>query len=297
MEWLTCIRKTIGFVEAHLLDDIHAQDLARQVHVSPFLLQRGFSVVTGFGLAEYIRNRRLHLAAIDLVKSGEKVIDIAFRYGYETPESFAKAFSRFHGATPSQVRNGQAAPRSFLPLSVNIQIHGGNEMNCKIAPMFPFKVIGFQKEFAYDGANDGIPAFWDEICAKYAANVYAGNPPANPYEKALVDNCIGEYGVCIDDLGDGKFRYLVAGKYTGGEVPEGMVVYEFPRGDWAIFNCIGPVPEALQSLNTRIFREWLPGNPEYELCGNANVEWYDCVNGEKNDPDYHSSIWVPVKRK
>ncbi|MBQ2031640.1 MAG: GyrI-like domain-containing protein, partial [Lachnospiraceae bacterium] len=63
----------------------------------------------------------------------------------------------------------------------------------------------------------------------------------------------------IDDIGGGKFRYLVAGKYTGGSVPEGMVVYEFPRSDWAVFNCIGPIPEALQSMNTRIFREWLYG--------------------------------------
>ena len=170
-------------------------------------------------------------------------------------------------------------------------------MDCKITPMFPFKVIGFQKEFDNETAYTEIPKFWDEICEKYALGVYAGNAPANPYEQALVDNCIGEYGVCIDDIGGGKFRYLVAGKYTGGDVPEGMVVYEFPGSDWAVFNCIGPVPDALQRVNTRIFREWLPGNPEYELCGNASVEWYDCVNGEKTDPDYHSAIWVPVKRK
>ena len=170
-------------------------------------------------------------------------------------------------------------------------------MDYRITPMFPFKVIGFQKEFDNETAYTEIPKFWDEICEKYAYNVYAGNAPANPYEQALVDNCIGEYGVCIDDIGGGKFRYLVAGKYTGGDVPEGMVVYEFPRSDWAVFNCIGPIPDALQSVNTRIFREWLPGNPEYEFCGNASVEWYDCVNGEKTDPDYHSAIWVPVKRK
>ena len=112
-----------------------------------------------------------------------------------------------------------------------------------------------------------------------------------------MENCIGEYGVCIDDIGEDKFRYLVAGKYTGGEVPEGMVVYEFPRGDWAVFDCIGPIPEALQSLNTQIVKEWLPGNPDYELCGNASAEWYDCVNGEKTDKDYHSAIWIPVKKK
>ena len=145
-------------------------------------------------------------------------------------------------------------------------------MDYKITPMFPFKVIGFQKVFDNETAYAEIPKFWEEICEKYAYNVYAGNAPSNPCEQALVDNCIGEYGVCIDDIGDGKFRYLVAGRYTGGDVPEGMVVYEFPRSDWAVFDCIGPIPEALQSVNTRIFKEWLPGNPEYELCGNASVE-------------------------
>ncbi len=297
MEWLTCIRKAIDYMEEHLRDDINVQDVADQVYLSPFFLQRGFSLLTGYGIGEYLRNRRLYEAALDLLKTNDKVIDIAFRYAYDTPESFAKAFSRFHGATPSQVRAGQSQIRTFVPLKINIMIQGGNQMDYKIEPMFPFKVIGFQREFDNETAYAEIPKFWDEICEKYAANVYAGNAPANPYEQALVDNCIGEYGICIDDIGGGRFRYLIAGKYTGGDVPEGMAVYEFPGCNWAVFNCIGPIPETLQRVNTRIFNEWLPGNPEYELCGNASVEWYDCINGEKTDPDYHSAIWVPVKKK
>ena len=252
--------------------------------------------MTGYGIGEYIRNRRLYQAARDLKETEDKVIDIALRYCYETPESFTRAFSRFHGATPSQVREG-AAGKVFLPLTIKLSVQGGSQMDVKIAPMFPFKVIGFQKIFDNETAYAEIPRFWNEICEKYANRVYAGNAPANPYEQALVDNCIGEYGVCIDDIGGGKFRYLIAGKYTGGAVPEGMVVYEFPWNEWAVFNCIGPNPQTLQSVNTRIFSEWLPGNPDYELSGNATVEWYDCVNGEMTDPDYHSAIWVPVKRK
>ena len=297
MEFLTTIRTAIDYMETHLEDYITAQDVADHVGISPYYLQKGFSLMTGYGIGEYIRNRRLYLAALDLKDTQDKVIDIALRYCYETPESFTKAFSRFHGASPSQVRGHKAPTTPFQRLTITLTIQGGNHMDYKITPMFPFKVIGFQKEFDNETAYAEIPKFWDEICAKYAANVYAGNPPANPYEQALVDNCIGEYGVCIDDIGGGRFRYLVAGKYAGGEVPEGMVVYEFPRCDWAVFNCIGPIPESLQTVNTRIFREWLPGNPEYELCGNANVEWYDCVNGEKTDSDYHSAIWIPVKRK
>ena len=296
MEWLSAIRTAIDYMENHLSDNISAQDVAGQVYLSPFFLQRGFSLMTNYGIGEYLRNRRLYRAALDLQRTDEKVIDIALRYGYETPESFTKAFSRFHGATPSQVREG-AAVNVFLPLTIKISIQGGHQMEYKISPMFPFTVIGFQKVFDNETAYAEIPKFWDEICEKYAFNVYAGNAPANPYEQALMDNCIGEYGVCIDDIGGGQFRYLVAGKYTGGNVPEGMVVYEFPRSNWAVFDCIGPIPEALQTVNTRIFNEWLPGNPDYELCGNASVEWYDCVNGEKSDPDYHSAIWVQVRKK
>ncbi len=277
MDWLTNIRTAIDYIERHLSDNISAQDVADQVYISPFFLQKGFSLMTGYGIGEYIRNRRLYRAALDLKETDDKVIDIAFRYGYETPESFTKAFSRFHGASPTQVLGG-AAINTFLPLTIKLSIQGGNQMDYKNIRMFPFKVIGFQKEFDNETAYSEIPKFWDEICEKYACNVYAGNAPANPCEQALADYCIGEYGVCIDDIGGGKFRYLVAGKYTGGEIPEGMVVYEFPGSDWAVFNCIGPIPEALQSVNTQIFREWLPGNPEYDLCGNASVEWYDCVN-------------------
>ncbi|MBQ7646934.1 MAG: AraC family transcriptional regulator [Clostridia bacterium] len=295
MEWLTCIRTAIEFAEKHLEEDISAQDAADRVFISPFFLQRGFALFTGYGFGEYIRNRRLYQAAVDLKETDDRVIDIALRYCYDTPESFSKAFSRFHGATPVQVRGG-APFRTFLPLKINISIHGGNNMDYKITPMFSFKVIGFQKIFDIDTAYTEIPKYWDEICEKYAYNVYAGNPPANACEKALMDNCIGEYGVCIDDAGPGRFRYLIAGRYMGGEVPEGMALYEFPRSDWAVFNSVGPMPEALQTVNTQIFREWLPGNPEYELCGNASVEWYDCT-GEKTAPDFRSAIWVPVKKR
>ena len=296
MEWLDSVRRSIDFIEKHLEDDITISDVANHVSISHYFLERGFSVMTGYSIGEYLRNRRLYQAALDLQKSKDKIIDIAYKYCYDTPESFTKAFSRFHGTTPKEVREG-AKINVFLPLIININISGGKQMDYKIAPMFPIKLIGFQKIFDMETSYKEIPKFWDEICEKYANNVYLGKEPANPYEKAIIDNCIGEYGVCIDDLEDGKFRYLIAGRYAGGEVPEGMIVYEFPRMTWAIFDCIGPNPKTLQSVNTRIFKEWLPGNPDYEIDGNATVEWYDCINGEMTDPDYHSAIWIPVKKK
>ena len=296
MEWLTCIRKTIEIIENNLKSNLSAQDIAKEVYLSPFFLQKGFSVLTGYTLSEYIRNRKLYEAGLELQTTDAKVIDIAFDYGYETPESFTKAFTRFHGVSPTQVRLG-ATIRTFLPLKMSINLYGGHEMKVKITKLFPFKVIGFAKEFTFENAHTEIPKFWDEICEKYANNVYAGNPPANPLEKALMDNCIGEYGVCIDDLKSGKILYLIAGKYTGGEIPEGLTLHEFPAGEWAIFECLGPMPKAIQDMSDKVFKEWLPNNPDYELCGNASIEWYDCVNGEKTDEDYRSAIWLPIKRK
>lgn len=295
MEWMTTIRQSLDYIEKNLMDVKSPEEVARNVHISEMYLQKGFQIMTGFTIGEYIRNRRLYIAACRLVETDEKIIDIALDCGYESPESFTKAFSRFHGASPSQIRSGLAAFRTFLPLRISISIQGGSQMEFKIKKMFPFKVIGFQREFTNENAYREIPKFWDEICEKYVKNVYAGNPPANAFEKAIMDNCIGEYGICVDDIGEGRFRYIIAGKYSGGDVPEGMVTYEFPMNDWVVFDCIGPMPESLQSLNTRIFSEWLPGNSDYELSGNANIEWYDCANGEKTDPDYHSAIWIPVK--
>lgn len=297
MEWLTCIRKTVEYIEEHLHDDISVQDVSRAVNVSPMFLQKGFSIMTGYGIGEYLRNRRLYQAAIDLCNTEDRIIDIAYSYVYETPESFTKAFSRFHGSTPSQIRLKEAPIKTFLPLKINITISGGYEMEYKIMSMSGFKVIGFEKNFTVENADDEIPMFWNEMFQKYAKNICEGNAPANPYEKAIVENGIGEYGICIDDENTGKLRYLIAGKYSDEEIPEGMSVFEFPEGEWAIFDCIGAMPDALQSLSDRIFKEWLPGNPDYEINGNASVEWYDCTNGDKTDPNYHSAVWIPVKKK
>lgn len=177
MEWLTCIRTAIDYMEKHLEENISVQDVAKQVYMSSFFLQKGFSLMTGYGLSEYIRNRRLYRAAIDLQKTEDKIIDIAFRYCYETPESFTKAFARFHGASPSQVRN-DASIKTFFPLIIKISIQGGNQMDYRIKTMFPLKVIGFQKTFDNETAYTEITKFWNKICEKYAKNVCAGNTPA-----------------------------------------------------------------------------------------------------------------------
>ena len=296
MEWLTCIRKTIDIIEENLTEKISARDIANKVFISEFLLQKGFSLMTGYSISEYIKCRRLYLAAVDIQRGNDKIIDIALKYCYETPESFTKAFTRFHGATPTQVRAG-ACINIFLPLKINVIISGGNKMNVKITSIPSFDVIGFSKEFSCENSFNTIPAFWDEIFPKYA-HLYSGIAPTNATEEAFFSNNVGEYGICIDNIGkEGRLSYMIAGKYVGGEVPEGMILYNIKGGEWAIFDCIGPMPDSIQNTTTRIYNEWLPLNPDYELCGDAMIEWYDPNCSDTSDPNYHSAVWVPVKRK
>lgn len=297
MEWLTCIKGAINYVESHLLTIQSVEEVAEQVHISPMYLQRGFQIMTGYTIGEYIRNRKLYNAALDIIKSKEKIIEVAYKYGYETPESFTKAFTRFHGVTPSELRKDRQLIKTFLPLRINVIIQGGEKMDFTVEKVVGFKVIGFVKEFSFETSYGEIPKFWDEVFKKHVASSMAGNAPANEIEQAIYDNRIGEFGVCIDDIGkDGKFRYMIAGRYMGGNVPAEMEIYEFQDVEWAKFKCIGAMPEAMQTVNTQIWKDWLPGNTEYELAGKYNVEWYSS-SGKTTDNDYQSEIWIPVNKK
>lgn len=296
MEWTESLRSAISYMEEHLLDCISVENVADKVHISSFYLQKGFKIMTGYSICEYIRYRRLYLAALDVIADKEKVIDLAFKYGYETPESFTKAFSRFHGVSPMKLKGDAGRIKTFLPLKISILIQGGNDMDYVVEKMEGFKVIGFERDFSFEAGYQEIPKFWDEFWGKYMKPLLGSGKPGNEVEQVICDCLIGEYGVCIDDIGkDGKFRYLIAGTYKGGEVPKNMTVYEFPDMEWAKFRCTGSMPGSLQSVNTKVFKEWLPGNPKYEIAMGANIEWYS--KGDTSALDYESSIWVPVKRK
>lgn len=297
MEWITCLRSTIDYMEDHLMDDLCMEDIAQHVHVSSVYLQKGFQLITGYALSEYLRNRRLFKAALELQLPGRRVTDVALDYGYETPESFAKAFSRFHGIAPSEVKKHPERIRPFHPLQLNIIIKGGDNMNHTVERKTAFQLIGFCREFSFQTSFGEIPGFWDEVFETYTRPLMEGAQPETPIQEAVCKHRIGEFGLCIDDIGkEGKFRYLIGGRYQGGPVPEGLTVYNVSELDWAVFKCTGPLPGALQSTNTQIFSEWLPGNPDYELDGHLNVEWYSPM-GMTDDPDYQSAIWIPVKKK
>lgn len=316
MEWLASLRKSIDYMEEHLLTDIGAREVADAVHISPFYFQKGFKIMTGYSIGEYLRNRRLYLAGLDVIKGGdasrgsipcrernnkgveEKIIDLAYKYGYDTPESFTRAFSRFHGVSPMRLRDQPYRIRVFLPLTVEISIKGGNKMDFSIEKREAMKMIGFERTFSYDNSYQEIPKFWDEFRKRYCGEGCScgdGSAQEEEIRQTIAECMVGEFGVCLDDVEDGKqFRYYIAGAYQGGKVPEGMKVFEIPASEWAKFKCTGAMPDSLQTVNTRIFSEWLPGNQEFEMALPLNIEWYS--GKDTGSSEYESAIWIPVKR-
>lgn len=266
MEWISCIHKTIKYIEENLLEENCAEKALREIYMSPMLFNKGFQILTGYSPSTYVRNRRLYLAGKEIKETDRKILDIALDYGFETAESFTKAFTRFHGSNPTQVRQG-ADLHVFLPLKINLSVYGGDQLKCTVRHMEQIKIAGYVREFASEDAREKIPGFWDEVLAK--------------------DNSAGEYALCIDDMGKEKFHYLIGKKIDDEKISDGIEIYVLPEQDWAVFECHGKNPEAIQSLDEKIWKEWLPGNSEYELDGNINVEWY----GKNQD----SAVWLPVK--
>ena len=234
---------------------------------------------------EYVRNRRLSLAGGDLATTNMKIIDVAMKYGYDSPDSFTKAFLRFHGISPTMVRKNNATLKTFAPLILKISLKGGCLMNYRIIEKESFTVLGASAKFDYETCKQEIPKFWQEHYAK-------GN---GKY-------VCGMFGINIDEkMGHDSFEYLIADLYDPNrEIPEGFVTRTIPAFTWAVFFCDGPVSEALQDVNTKIFSEWLPALKEYEFAAGYCVEMYDDPDKYPKgtqDEKYHSEIWIPIRKK
>lgn len=285
MGWLEGISDAISYIEEHITEDITIEEIAKKAYLSPFYFQKGFAILCGFTVGEYIRRRRLALAASDIVSTDERIIDIALKYGYDSPDSFTKAFTRFHGATPVAVRRDGAMVKSFAPLKIKFSLEGGYIMDYRIIEKDAFTVMGATRTFKNETAAEEIPQFWTE-------HYKAGN---GKY-------VCGMYGVCIDvGVGSDEFEYLIADNYDPSkEIPEGFVTRTIPKHTWAVFPCRGPMPKAIQEVNRRIYSEWLPNCRDYEIAAGFNIEMYtdvnDCPKGNQ-DENYYTEVWIPVKKK
>lgn len=276
--WTEGIQNAVSYIEENLTEELRIEDIAARAYVSAFHFQRIFSVLCGHTVGEYIRNRRLSLAAEELSSGDARVIDVAYKYGYESPDSFSRAFTRFHGISPSAAKEKGAELRAFAPLRIHLTLKGGTVMEYKIVEKSAFTVIGRSGMFNTETSYQEIPEFW-----------------AEHYRNGGGEIICGMYGVCMDS--DGKnFEYLIADDYRPWkEVPSGYITRVIPAGTWAVFPCRGALPKALQDVNTQIWTEWLPSCKEYKLGGNYNLEVY--LTPPQPDPnDNYCEIWVPVEK-
>lgn len=283
MGWVEGIGEAVRCIEENISGELTIGGIAKRALMSPYYFQKGFAMLCGMTVGEYIRQRRLTLAGSQLVSGGEKVIDIALQYGYDSPDSFTKAFTRFHGATPTAVRKEGAMVRSLAPLTIKLSLEGGYLMDYRITQKEAFTLRGVSKVFRYDTAFDEIPGFWAE-------HVGSGEGRA----------VCGMYGVCLEGDKD-AFEYLIADDCDSRtDTPEGLVTKTIPGHTWAVFACRGALPNSLQEVNRRIFSQWLPGCKEYEIASGINIEMYSDPSGfprGNQDENYYSEIWIPVRKK
>ncbi len=286
MKWISRLTECVEYIDAHLTDEIDVDVLCNMACLSRMYFFRMFEAVTGTGYREYVRNRKMTLAAKDLQTSDAKVIDVAFKYGYSSSEAFSRAFKSVHGVSPSLVKEDGISLKSYGKLTFNISINGDEQINYRIEKKEAFCVIGLVCHTSEDDGRNyvEIPAFWQEQHS-------SGN-----YQKLC--SSVGDpdycFGICMDyEFGTNEFDYWVAVPYDKDEqvFESGYAKRVIEAATWAVFEVVGPMPDAMQAVWKKIFREWLPATG-YEIAYGPQVEYYSQDDGNKED--YYSEIWIPL---
>ncbi len=289
MDWQQRMARSIGWIEDHLTEGFSVESAAREANCSAFHFMRMFDVITGITPAEYVRRRRLSRAAVDIASTGAKVIDVALRYGYDSPDSFARAFRREFGVNPSDAREPGTTLHAYPPISFTIAIQGDKAMEYRIEKRPAYRLTGFSlRQTTADGSNFiNIPKFWDDAMADGRCDRLWQIASASP---------LGVVGVCYDhDMKTGDFSYAIAIETPADRsvLPEGMVDIEVPESTWAMFVSRGPMVPNYQNMIKRIYSEWFPSSGR-EHAGTAEIEFYN-THPDPTAADYWCEYWVPLK--
>ncbi len=293
MDWTTGLQRAIDYVEDHLTEPLDYAEIARQTYSSSFHFQRIFSILCGYTLGEYIRSRRLTLAGNELLRTDSKVIDVALKYGYDSPESFSRAFARIHGVLPSRVKSGTIPLKSFSRLSVKLILEGGSLMDYRIETSKGFRMLLKKTRFKQGSeiTKPQIHQFWGQCNADGTTSILSRRTrPDSMFGDAII-------GVCFNDPERGDFDYAIGVPYDGGEVPEGFAVEEIPGGSWAAFRCTKkqePISDSFQALWKQIYSEFFPTS-EFQPAHGVSLELYE--SDRVNEEGYTFEIWVAVRKQ
>jgi len=282
-------------MEEHICENINYADVAKRVHMSNYTFHRAFSFIVGMTANEYIRKRRLTLAAQELQTTNISVIDVAYKYGYESPESFSKAFSRFHGSTPKQAKRKGTKLHLFNPLVIKIILEGGSIMDYRIEhrerQQFIALVKAFPNEIINDDNDHSIPDFWTESSERNLIE---------PMKLLRTEGKRDIYGLCspVKDS-ETHFNYgigIIIDENTNITkleqfINNGYSIWETKSVDYAVFKCFGSDGNCLGEMWSKFFKEFVP-QTGYTQTDDTDYEIY-FENGESG---LFCELWVPVKK-
>lgn len=286
MEWLNRMMAALDLMEAKMEEPLNIAEIAKAAYTSPYHFQRVFFMLTGMTVAEYVRKRRLTLAAQELALSGPKVIDVALKYCYDSPESFSKAFRKLHGISPSEARNPGVQLKAFPRISFHLVLKGDQEMEYRIVQKDSFTVVGKAiRTSTVDGENSReIPKFWSD---SYADGTVSQIAALGKNEDVL--------GLCYDAEQDGEFfKYAIAVETDAAGADDEFDRIQIPAATWAVFTSVGPMPGAIQETWSRIYQEWFP-NTGYVQAEGPDFELYP--PGDNSSENYRCEIWIPIVKK
>ena len=281
MEWIERLNDAIGYIEEHLTEEIDYEQLGRIACCSSYHFQRMFAYMAGVPLSEYIRRRKMSLAAVDLQEKGAKIIDVAAKYGYSSPTAFNRAFQSVHGIAPSAVKSEGVSVKSFPPISIKITVKGVEEMNYRIEKKEAFRIVGVSAPLQKDIEENFtvVPAKWQEVSMNGTLQRLAGMMDMPP---------MGVLGVSVCNDQE-AWRYYIA--VPSSKEKADFEEYTVPAATWAVFPGEG-TNQSIQELERRIVTEWLPTSG-YEYGDAPDVEVY--LNPDPANAKYE--VWIPVVKK
>lgn len=278
MEWITRLNKAINYIEEHLSDTIDYEELSKIACCSTYHFQRMFGYMADVPLAEYIRRRRMSRAAVDLQSGSEKIIDVALKYGYDSPTAFNRAFQNVHGIAPSLVKNQGVSIKAFPPISFKITIKGAEEMEYRIEQRDAFRIVGVSQPLHHEVEKnfEVVPNMWQKAAMDGTLAKLAGMMNGEPK---------GMLGVSACNHDDWNYFIAAASDQT---IDDSLEEYRIPAATWAIFSGSG-VGTSIQELEKRIITDWLPTSG-YEYGNGPDVEVY--LSPDPQNAVYE--VWIPV---
>jgi AraC family transcriptional regulator len=289
MEPLKQLNSAMNYIESNLAGEIDFHKVAQLACCSEYHFRRLFSFLSGTTLSEYIRHRRLSQAAFELQNSNIKIIDLAIKYGYDSSDAFSRAFQALHGLTPTEARMDGVLLKAVPPMTFQLTIQGGDEMDYRIIEKEAFYIVGIKKRVSlvYNGVNPEIMAMWQSLTED---DIKTLKQASNIEPRGLISASLNFAEGRAEGTELDQFIGVATNKPDSGK----WHVLNVPACHWAVFTVRGEFPQTLQNVWGRIYSEWFPMSG-YEISEGPEILWNE--SKDTSLPNYHSEIWIPVIKK